>query len=142
MTAIVHMMLPPFVPDVTIHVDSLEIYDVTSLCVSSYQAHSQGGGSPLPRSMLEFRPSYGMPVPREGAQGAEAPPRRTRWSALARMNIFNKRLRIPLNNLRASAQLTGQGTRYSMNKGVDKLLVYAPSSRTFSIEHLCGLYCV
>ena len=83
-----------------------------------------------------------MPVPREGAQGAEAPPRRTRWSALARMNIFNKRLRIPLNNLRASAQLTGQGTRYSMNKGVDKLLEDAPSSRTFSIEHLCGLYCV
>ena len=26
MTAIVHLMLPPFVPDVTIHVDSLEIY--------------------------------------------------------------------------------------------------------------------
>ena len=44
MTAIVQLMLPPFVPDVTIHVDSLEIYDVTSLCVSSYQAHSQGGG--------------------------------------------------------------------------------------------------
>ena len=26
MTAIVHLMRPPFVPDVTIHVDSLEIY--------------------------------------------------------------------------------------------------------------------
>ena len=26
MTANVHLMLPPFVPDVTIHVDSLEIY--------------------------------------------------------------------------------------------------------------------
>ena len=46
MTAIVQLMLPPFVPDVTIHVDSLEIYDVTSLCVSSYQAHSQGGAPP------------------------------------------------------------------------------------------------
>ena len=34
MTAIVHLMLPPFVPDVAIHVDSLEIY--------MYQAHSQG----------------------------------------------------------------------------------------------------
>ena len=44
MTAIVHLMLPPFVPDFTIHADSLEIYDVTSLCVSSYQAHSRGGG--------------------------------------------------------------------------------------------------
>ena len=44
MTAIVHLMLPQFVPDFTIHVDSLEIYDVTSLCVSSYQAHSRGGG--------------------------------------------------------------------------------------------------
>ena len=48
MTAIVQLMLPPFVPDVTIHADSLEIYDVTSLCVSSYQAHSQGGIPPPP----------------------------------------------------------------------------------------------
>ena len=56
--------------------------------------------------------------------------------------FFAPPLGIPLNNLRASAQLTGQGTRYSMNNGVDKLLEDAPSSRTFSIEHLCGLYCV
>ena len=55
MTAIVQLMLPPFVPDVTIHVDSLEIYDVTSLCVSSYQAHSQGGGgSPHPLLIMEL----------------------------------------------------------------------------------------
>ena len=60
MTAIVQLMLPPFVPDFTIHVDSLEIYDVTSLCVSSYQAHSQGGGggggggSPHPLLIMEL----------------------------------------------------------------------------------------
>ena len=46
--AIVHLMLPQFVPDVTIHVDSLEIYDVTSLCVRSYQARSQKGIGDLP----------------------------------------------------------------------------------------------
>ena len=74
MTAIVHMMLPPFVPDVTIHVDSLEIYDVTSLCVSSYQ----GGGSPLPRSMLESASSsYGT---YKNALGPKVP----RFSYLAR----------------------------------------------------------
>ena len=64
MTAIVQLMLPPFVPDVTIHVDSLEIYDVTSLCVSSYQAHSQGGegggGIPPPPS------NYGTCIRPEG----------------------------------------------------------------------------
>ena len=60
MTAIVHMMLPPFVPDVTIHLDSLEIYDVTSLCVSSYQAHSRGGDPPFPvRCLSSASSSYG-----------------------------------------------------------------------------------
>ena len=48
MTAIVHLMLPPFVPDVTIHVDSLEIY----MCISSYQALSQGGFPPPPPPSL------------------------------------------------------------------------------------------
>ena len=75
MTAIVHM---PFVPDVTIHVDSLEIYDVTSLCVSSYQAHSQGGDPPSPvRCLSSASSSYGT---YKNALGPKVP----RFSYLAR----------------------------------------------------------
>ena len=64
MTAIVHLMLPPFVPDVTIHADSLEIDDVTSLCVSSYQAHSQGGGGGSPHPLLIMELALGPKVSR------------------------------------------------------------------------------
>ena len=82
MTAIVHLMFPPFVPDFTIHVDSLEIYDVTSLCVSSYQAHSQGGGGggdpPSPvRCLSSTSSSYGT---YKNALG----PKVSRFSYLAR----------------------------------------------------------
>ena len=38
MTAIVHLMLPPFVPDVTIHVDSLEIY-ITAVTIALKRGH-------------------------------------------------------------------------------------------------------
>ena len=44
MTAIVHLMLPPFVPDFTIHVDSLEIYMCKLLCRGEWGGGGGGGG--------------------------------------------------------------------------------------------------